>query len=59
MHVAVNMIGARRRCSVVLMLGHRRQWGIGLACADPITFIPGDDRLLYTALFPKSITLQV
>ena len=25
MHVAVNMVGARRWCSVVLMLGHRRQ----------------------------------
>ena len=26
MHVTVNMDGARRCCSVVLMLGHRRQW---------------------------------
>ena len=26
MHVVVNMVGARRWCSVVLMLGHRRQW---------------------------------
>ena len=25
MHVAVNMVGARRWCSVVLMLGSRRQ----------------------------------
>ena len=25
MHVAVNMVGARRWCSVVLMLDHRRQ----------------------------------
>ena len=26
MHVAVSMDGARRRCSVVLMLVHHRQW---------------------------------
>ena len=26
MHVAVNMVGARRWCSVVLMLGHLHQW---------------------------------
>ena len=26
MHVTVNMDGARRCFSVVLMLGHRRQW---------------------------------
>ena len=26
MHVTVNMDGAKRCCSVVLMLGHRRQW---------------------------------
>ena len=27
MHMAENMIGARCRCSVVLILGHCRQWG--------------------------------
>ena len=27
MHVAVNIVGTRRCCSVVLMLSHRRQWG--------------------------------
>ena len=26
MHVAVNMVGARRWCGVVLILGHRHQW---------------------------------
>ena len=31
MHVAVNMVGARRWCGVVLIMGHRHQWRIGLA----------------------------
>ena len=71
MHVAVNMVGARRWCSVVLMLGSRRQCrhplgGIRLAAsawrlvaAYPVTIIFNNDRLLYTALFFKSIFLRV
>ena len=26
MHVAVNMVGVRRWCGVVLIMGHRHQW---------------------------------
>ena len=55
MHVALNMDGARRCCSVVLMLGHSRQWRFGVL----FTFIPRDDRLLYPASFSKSINLRV
>ena len=41
MHVAVNMVGARQLCSVVLMLGPGVIGGIGLASAcAPFTFIP-------------------
>ena len=50
MHVAVNMVGARRWCSVVLMLGHRRQ---SRRLVAAFTFILNDDSLLYTALFFK------
>ena len=59
MHVTVNMDGARRCCSVVLMLGHRVKGGIGLRLVEltPFTFIPRDDRLLNPASFSKSITL--
>ena len=60
MHVAVNIVGARRWCSIVLMLGHRRQkrhrFGV-LWRRTPFTFIPHDDRLLYPASFSKLITL--
>ena len=37
MHVTVNMDGAGRCCSVVLMLGHRRQWRhrFGVSCSLP------------------------
>ena len=62
MLVAVNMVGARRWCSVVLMLGHRFQCPHHLGVSwrrTPFTFILNDDRLLYTALFFKSITLRV
>ena len=62
MHVSVNMAGARRWCSVVLMLGHRHQWRHRFRVSWPITlftFILHDDRLLYPALFSKSITLWV
>ena len=45
MHVAVNMVGARQWCSVVLMLGHRRQWrhrfGVSLR-RTPFKSIPHD-----------------
>ena len=54
MHGAVNMVDARRWCSVVLMLGQRckcrHRFGISLR-RIPFTFILNDDRLLYTALF--------
>ena len=45
MRVAVNMVGAKHRCSVVLMLGPRvigaSAWRLVAACA-PFTFIPRD-----------------
>ena len=61
MHVAVNMVGARRWCGVVLILGHRHQWRhrLGISCqSTPFTFILNDDRL-HPALLFKSITLRV
>ena len=60
MHVAVNMVGARRWCGVVLIMGHRHQWRHRLGVSWRRTqFILHDDRLLYPALFFKSITLRV
>ena len=60
MHVAVNMIGARHWCGVVLIMGHRHQWRHRLGVSWRRTpFILNDDRLLYPALFFKSITLRV
>ena len=62
MHVAVNMVGARRWCGVVLIMGHCHQWRHRLGVSwrrSPYTFILNDDRLLYPALFFKSITLRV
>ena len=62
MHVAVNMVGARRWCGVVLITGHRHKWRHRLGVSwrrTPFTFILNDDRLLYPALFFKSITLRV
>ena len=56
-HMALNMDGARRRCSVVIMLGHRRQWRHWFGV--PFKFNPRNDRLLYPASFSKSITLRV
>ena len=53
MHVAVNMVGARRWCGVIIM-GHRHQWRHQLGVSwrrTPFTFILHDDRLLYPALF--------
>ena len=46
MHVTVNMDGARRCCSVVLIMGHRVKCGIGLRLVEltPFTFIPRDDK---------------
>ena len=45
MHMAVNMFGARHRCSVVRMLGPPSlaalAWRLVAACA-PFTFIPRD-----------------
>ena len=46
MHVVVNMVGARRWCSVVLMLGHLRQWRHRFGVSWPrtaLTSIPHDD----------------
>ena len=42
MHVAVNMVGARRWCGVVLIMGHRHQWRHRLGVLwrrTPFTFI--------------------
>ena len=61
MHVAVNMVGARRWCCVVLILGHchERRHRLGISWRrTPFTFILNDDRL-HPALFFKSITLRV
>ena len=60
MQVAVNMVGARRWCGVVLIMGHHHQWRHRLGVSwlrTPFTFILNDDRLLYPALFFKSISL--
>ena len=57
MHVAVNMVGVRRWCGIVLIMGHRHQWRHRLGVL--FTFILNDDRLLHPALFFKSITLRV
>ena len=59
MHVAVNMVGARRWCGVVLFMGHGHQWRHRLGVSwrrIPFTFILNDDRLLYPALCFKTIT---
>ena len=42
MHVAVNMVGARRWCGVVLIMGHRHQWRHQFGVSwrrTPFTFI--------------------
>ena len=46
-YVVVNMVGARRWCSFVLMLGHRRQWRHRFGVSwqrTPFTSIPHDDK---------------
>ena len=59
MHVAVNMVGAKHRCSVVLMLCPRVIGGIGLASRGGVcpvhVFLPWS----FPAPFSKSITLRV
>ena len=59
MHVTVNMDGARRCCSVVLMLGHRRQWRHRFGVSLSLRLFPVMIRLLNPASFTKSITASL
>ena len=59
MHVAVNIVGARRRCSVVLMLGHRRQWGHRFGVCRPGLRLFPVSIDCFPDSFSKSITVSL